>query len=369
MSKTSQISNNEKFNVSLVFFIITTCQVGVGIHGFQRLITQQAKQDAWISVILSFLFAHIAVFFMVKTLQLYQTKDLYEIHEDLYGKYVGTLFNFLYIFYYAFAFFVVLRNYIEVIVTWVFPGLSQGFIGITILLTVIYAFTGGFRVLVGIAFFSFFSIIWIPFLLWFPLEFAHYNHLSPVLATDLASIVKGAYTMTFTIVGFEILYFIYPFIKERKKAEKFAHLGLLATLLLYLFIMLVSIVYFSEKQLERTIWATLTLFSVVRLPFIERVEIITICIWLVILLPNLCFFMWAAYRGASRIIKIKPRAFLSIFFVIMYVGILLVQSRYQINHMNNFFSQWAFIIVFIYPFLLYIFAKTKKSIKNRVKNH
>ena len=37
----------------LVFFIIHANQVGIGIHGYQRIIFLEAKQDAWISVFLA----------------------------------------------------------------------------------------------------------------------------------------------------------------------------------------------------------------------------------------------------------------------------------------------------------------------------
>lgn len=368
MKSTLQISNDQKINAFLFFFIVVASQVGVGIHGFQRVILKDAGHDAWISIILAFLFSHIVSFVIIKTLGLYPSNDLYGIHLDLFGKYFGNFLNLIYVIYCSFAFYAVIKNYIEVINTWVFPNLSQLFIAFTLLILVIYAFTGGLRIIIGVCFISFITSLWILVILFFPLKYAHYNLLLPVFDKDLISVLKGSYSMTFTIVGFEILYILYPFAKDKNKVQKYVHLGLLFTLFVYLSIMLVSIVYFSEAQLERTVWATLTLFSVIKLPFIERIEIITICFWMIIILPNLCLFSWAAYRGINRIKKMKTSTFIWIFSLLILVAIPPIQSRTQINEMNNIFAKIAFCIVFIYPFVLYIMALLKKMLKKQERN-
>ncbi|MDI7743807.1 GerAB/ArcD/ProY family transporter [Lysinibacillus fusiformis] len=365
MKSTLHISDNQKISSSLFFFVVLATQIGVGIHGFQRVIVKDASNDAWISVILAYIFSHIVVYFMFKTLSLTTSDDLYGIHQDLFGKYFGNFLNLLYVLYCSFSFYSVIRNYIEVINTWVFPNLPQWFISITLLLLVIYAFTGGLRVMVGVCFFSFITGLWILIILYMTLKYAHFNHLLPVFGNDLKSILRGAYSMTFTIVGFEIINILYPFAKEKDKVQKYVHMGLLFTLFIYLSIILVTLVYFSEEQLERTVWATLTLFSVVKLPFIERIEIIIICFWMIIILPNLCLFSWAAYRGINRIKNIKATTFIWIFSILIFFANIPILSRIQIDKANNIFAQIAFCIVFIYPFLLYIIAFSKKMLTKK----
>lgn len=52
-----------------------------------------------------------------------------------------------------------------------------------------------------------------------------------------------------------------------------------------------------------TIWATLSLFGVIKLPFIERTKLIAVCYWLLIILHNLCLYLWAAHRGITRNVR------------------------------------------------------------------
>jgi spore germination protein (amino acid permease) len=345
----------------ILFFIIHSIQVGIGIQGFQRIIFLEAKQDAWISVIIAGLFTHVVVMIMIKTLQLYRPTDIYGIHNEVYGKWIGKIVNSLYIVYCLWMFVIVLINYIEVMQTWVFPIVPTWIFSISILLLVIYGVSGGLRVIVGASFFSIILSVWMLGFIGFPIRFADYHHLLPVMESSITSILKGTHKMTLTVIGFEILYVVYPFLKEREKVSKFAHLGIAGTNLLYLIVILITITYFSPGQLENTIWPTLSLFKIVKLPFIERTEYVAVSFWLLIILPNLMLYFWAAIRGVRRTFEKKRKGLIWVFsFVIFFVS-LFFNSRSKINQFNDLFASMAFYITFCYPFILYILALIKKK--------
>ncbi|PIC69856.1 spore gernimation protein [Sporosarcina sp. P16b] len=365
MKNSLKIDRSDTISASLLFFVITTTQIGIGIHGFQRIVYEDAKQDAWISVLLAGLATHIIVFFMLKTLQLYTSNDVYGIHQDVYGKWIGNFFNVIYISYCFFAFFVVLRNYIEVVQTWVFPGMGTWFLVASMLLVVMYAYTGGLRVIVGVAFFSFFlSLVLLPMLA-FSITYAEPRNLLPIFEANIGEILKGAKSMTFSIIGFEILYVIYPFVGDKENAKKNIHLGLLVTTFVYLITMLIALTYFSGEQLIKTVWATLSLFSVVKFPFVERMEYIAISFWMLLILPNLCLFLWSAYRGTSRLVKISMKKFLWIFSFLIFIASISFQTRNQINTFNNYYSEVSFYFIFVYPIFLYLAAVARKRLRSR----
>jgi spore germination protein (amino acid permease) len=345
----------------ILFFIIHSIQVGIGIQGFQRLIFFEAKQDAWISVILAGTFTHIVVMVMIKTLQLYGPTDIYGIHLIVYGKWMGKIVNSLYILYYLWMFVTVLINYIEVMQTWVFPTVPTWLFSFSILLLVIYGVTGGLRVIVGACFFSVILSVWILGFIGFPLRFADFHHLLPVMESSITSILKGTHKMTLTIIGFEILYVVYPFLKEKGKVTKFAHLGIAGTNLLYLIVILITITYFSPGQLENTIWPTLSLFKIVKLPFIERTEYVAVSYWLLIILPNLMLYLWAAVRGVRRTFEIKTKGLIWFFSFAIFLSSLFFTSRTKINQFNDLLASFAFYITFCYPFILFILALIKKK--------
>ena len=365
MAKPIQLSPKDMINAYLLFFVVHGAQIGVGIQGFQRIIYQDARQDAWISVLLAGIATHLVTFCMIKTLEIYGSDDLYGIQIDIFGKWIGNFLNAIYVIYCSVAFFSVLRNYIEVIQAWIFPSIETWFLSATLLIIIIYAFTGGLRVIVGVSFFSIILSLWILPMLVFPMEYATVDSLLPILENDIRSILKGAQSMTFTIIGFEILNVIYPFVKDKKKIRKPVHLGLLATTIIYLAVMLVSIAYYSEGKLLKTIWATLTLFSFISFPFMERFEFVAVCFWMLIILPNLCLYLWAAYRGAIRLFPISEKKFVWLFSFIILIGTILVQTRTQINTINTVFGQIAFYVIFVYPILLWPIARLKKNFASK----
>jgi spore germination protein (amino acid permease) len=356
-------------NTFLIFFVIHSTQIGVGLQGFQRIIYIEAKHDAWISVILAGIATHLVAFIMIKTLSIYGSTDLYGIHHDLFGKWLGRFFSFLYVLYCFLAFFAIMRNYIEVVQAWMFPEVSTWFLSLSLLILIIYGVTGGFRVIIGISFFSIVIGIWLVFMIAYPFQFAHWTNLLPVLEADLSEIVKGAHGMTFTVIGFEILYFIFPFLKEKNKIQKFTHLSLLFTTILYLIVMIVSLAYFSGGQLEKTIWGTLSLFKIVRLPFIERFEYVAIAIWMIIILPNLMLYLWAASRGMNRISGKSEKSFVWIFALFAFITVEILKTRVEINAFNGIFAKASFYVVFCYPFLLFLLAIVKRKFRLMKEKH
>lgn len=348
-------------NTMLLVFVIFSMQVGVGIQGFQRVIYMEAKHDAWISVILSGVATAIVGFIMVKTLKAYENTDLYGIQYDVLGKWFGNMLNILFVIYFLGGFHIIVRNYIEVIQAWIFPEVPDWLISLTLLYLVYYGLNGGLRTVVGVCFFSVGLSFWLILLLAYPFQFANLDYLFPMFEASIPEILRGTKQMTFTVVGFEIIYVIYPFLKEKDKVHKYMQVGLFFTTILYLTIMVVSLAYFSGGQLERTIWGTLSLLTIVRFPFIERFEYVAITFWVLLIMPNLMLYMWAATRGISRVFGKKEQKVSWKLLIFLFLTLLYPLTRVQINMMNDYFAKGAFYIVFIYPFLLFGAVLVKKK--------
>lgn len=348
-------------NTFLLIFVVHSMQLGVGVQGFQRVIFLEAKHDAWISVILGGVASAVLGFVMVKILAAYESSDVYGIQYDVFGKWLGNLMNIIYILYSIGGFHVIVRNYMEVVQAWIFPELPNWLLSFTLLYLVYYGLNGGLRTIVGVSFFSVILSLWLVFLLAYPFQFANWDYLFPMFESSLTEILKGARQMTFTIIGFEIIFVIYPFLKEKNKVHKHLQLGLWFTTILYLMLMVISLAYFSGGQLERTIWGTLSMFKIVRFPFIERFEYVAITFWILIILPNLMFYLWSGSRGLARIFNKKEKKFNWLLLAILYVSFLYPMNRMEINMANDYFAKVAFYIVFCYPFLLYGAVLIKKK--------
>ncbi|MFC0211994.1 GerAB/ArcD/ProY family transporter [Paenibacillus chartarius] len=352
-----------QFSASLMFFVIFENQVGVGIPGFQRIIFQEAGHDAWLCVLLAGLWAHATVWCMNKVLSRYSRSSLYDIHHDVYGRWAGGMLNIVYIGFNAFAVLVIVRNYVEMVQTWLFPDMPTWLLSVIMAAMTIYGVLGGVRVIVGVAVLSFIFTIWLILFIWFPLRYADWTKLLPLLEANPVQLWKGTVQMSFTIAGFEIFYMLYPYISKPKEAYRYVHFGIIGTTALYLIVMVVSLVYFSSGQLLRTIWATFTLFKIVLMPFLERFEYVAVSLWLLIVLPNLMLYSWAASKGLKKVFGWNQRSVLYAMFAAVVAAAMLFKTRFQIDKLNDTFGQICMWIVFVYPWvlLLAVWIRSKRK--------
>ncbi|WP_057912081.1 GerAB/ArcD/ProY family transporter [Peribacillus muralis] len=363
-----EVKPNETKQISafFVFFLMPGMQIGVGILGFEQVIAKEAGHDAWISVIISGLIINAFIWMCYKLLgRGPNTFDLVAIHQDLFGKWIGNTFNILFILYFIIISITIIRTYIEVIQVWMFPGINVLML-LTIILVLVYSFvTGGFRVLTGFSLIGLVIVAPLFLLIFFPLKHAHFGNLGPVLDHSFLEIMVACKKMTLNYVGFELLLIYYPFIKKRELSQKWAQFGVLFTMSIYLVSMIVSTAYYHQEQLKGLIWATLTFWKVVDLPFVERFEYVGITLWLFKVLPNICLGVWAASRTMKRVFGVKQKKMVVFILSVILVSGLLLDTHNEIYWFNTLVSRIGFFIIFLYIPFIFIW----QSIVYKVRSH
>ncbi|WP_409288433.1 GerAB/ArcD/ProY family transporter [Peribacillus sp. SCS-37] len=349
-------AENKLVSPFFVFYIIHAMQVGVGILGFERYISKVAGEDSWVSIILSGISIHVLVWLSYKILNRGQN-DIFVIHRDVLGKWAGGFISFYLICYITIFAIIILRSYVEVIQVWMFPDLHAWYLTMILLVLVYYAVIGGFRVIVGLCFLG--VIYSLPLLLLkaFPLKEAHFSNLLPIFDHSVLDLIKGGKIMTFNFLGFETLFFFYPFIKKPESSHKWAQLGVLSTTLIYVITALVSFVYFSQEQLFHTVWPTLSLWQTVNLPFIQRFEYAGLSIWLFVVLPNICLMTWAASRGIKQMTSIKQKHSLVFILLITFIACTILSDRGEIDMISTWINRLGFYTIYFYIPFLFFFQK------------
>ena len=356
---------DKRFQVSpfLVFYIITSVQVGVGVLGFQPFLID-AGHDGWISVIIAGLMIHGVIWILYKLIR-NGRGDLIDIHQQAYGKWLGNLLSIGVMFYFIITTITILRSYIEVVQVWIFPDLPTWSLVLPFIMLTFYVVMGGFRTVVGISFFSVILPAYLVLTFLFPLKFARWENLGPFFDVGIQPLFSASLKMTLSYVGFSILLVFHPYVKDGMNTQKWAQLGTLATTLLYLFIEIVSIAYYSPDQFKIVTWPTLGLWKIAELPFVERFEFIGISTWLLVILPNITILLWAASRIGKRVFGYKQKYFLVISLIIVFIGCIFFEKRENINQLKNNVSTIGKYYNFVYIPLLFIIhsisVKVRKS--------
>ncbi|WP_339148671.1 MULTISPECIES: GerAB/ArcD/ProY family transporter [unclassified Sutcliffiella] len=316
------VSRRHQVSPYLVFFIIYNSQVGVGILSFQKTIAEKAGYDAWIGVLAAGCLVQAFIWVMYKLLGKVDG-DIIDVHTVAFGKFLGKFLSFFIISYYGIASISVMLAFIEIIQVWMFPTLPSWLIATMTLMLVYYCISGGFRVVVGLSFLSFvFPQVYILVLYLFPLKIAHFSNLLPIMNHSFMDILDSVKSSMYTIAGTEVLLMCYPFIRNPDESKKFAHLGVLFTTVLYTISSIVSFTFYSEEQLQTTIWPELSITKVIKYSFLERFEYLYISMYLIIVTALVSLLLWCASRGLKKIFNMKQKYAL---LILGFVSVLICQ--------------------------------------------
>ncbi|MFD6443229.1 GerAB/ArcD/ProY family transporter, partial [Peribacillus sp. NPDC060186] len=259
----NQAGVNDKYKVSpfYVFFLVHSMQTGIGVLSFQRVLAKSAGTDGWISIILAGLIVHILIWIIYKIFSIVPG-DIISANTHAFGKWLGNFFSLLFIIYFLILGMTVIISYINVIHVWMFEEVPTWSFTLVFLILIYYINTGGFRTVTGVTFLSVLLTYWLIFVLFYAMKYSVFTNLLPIFDHSILDILKGVKDNSLTMIGFEMILMFYPFIKDAKTSHKYAHGGALTTTLLTVFIYLVTLVFYSQKQLFLTIWPTLTMTSV-----------------------------------------------------------------------------------------------------------
>lgn len=358
------IPDRLKISPFLVFYLIMSMQIGIGVLGFQRIIAKDAGYDAWISILIAGLCIHVILWMIYKIAETVNG-DIVAAHNYLVGNLFGKVLSSIFIVYFTFYSLTVVRTFIEVIQVWMFPELSTFWFTLAFMILCVYIIFGGFRTVVGLAFFGLILPAYLLLTFGWAIKFSNFYNLLPIWDHSIKELLTASYHMSLTFIGFEIVLFFYPFIKEPQKSKKWAHLAVLSTTLIYTVLAIVTFAYFSEAQLEKQIWATLSMWKIVEMPFVERFEYIGIANWNLIILPNVCISIWIASRLVKRVFNIRQK--IGVFFIAAAVLILVnfLNTREEINMLNDYIGKMGFAFTFLYIPLLFIAIMIAKKVKKK----
>lgn len=361
-----QESVPERLQVSpfMAAYVVVAMQIGIGVLGFQRSIAKDAGYDAWISVFMVGLITNISIWLIYKICEAVEGDVMYA-NVYVFGKIIGNSINTLFIFYFIITCAGVLGGLIEIIRTWMFLDLSPFWFAVVYLMLGIYIVHGGFRAVAGISFLGTVIPSYLVFTFGFALNYGDFTNLLPIFDHSFGEMIKSGYHMSLSYLGFEGLLIFYPFIKKPEQSKKWVHIGLLVTTVFYTGLTIISFAYFPPALLERSIWATLEMWKIVRLPFIERFEYLGIANWTLMLIPNVAITLWAASRGAKRIYSIKQKKAVIFIALLCLIIVVLIPTREKVNFLLDLDSKFGFSLIYVYTPILYLSLLIKKKVKTK----
>lgn len=305
--------NNEKISLWQLFLIIVIFELGSAILVG---IGNDAKQDAWIAVLLGSLLGVVIISFYYAILSKVPGQNLFGILEYSLGKWIGKILAFAYVLYFFYIAARVLRDFNELIVTTILYHTPMEIISITFMLTVAYMIDKGLEVTGRSA------EIFAPYLTLFIGLTAilillsgelSLDNMRPILGEGFRPVINAVFPGILTFPFGELIVFmvILPSVNRFDKAKGISVVAVLFSGIVLAFETLVEILTLGADGKGRVNFPLLNAAKEISLlNFIERIDILIVFVVMFAILVKVGLFFYGGLKGLEYIFHIPYRTFI-----------------------------------------------------------
>ncbi|MCM3173335.1 endospore germination permease [Paenibacillus sp. MER 99-2] len=299
--------SKEKISGNQIFWMISTMQIGMTILLTINPTVAIAKQDAWISILLSSMFSVGLAYILTRISMMYPNESLITYAPKIMGKILGHFIILLYVLYWFTVLAIILRQYGDFMIGTILP-LTPVIIPIVgmIIVAVYVSFAGievlarcsevlGPLILLGIM---------VPLLL--NMSQVQVHNLVPVMAdNNLLVLVKGALPTASFLGDNILLMMILPFLSHPRDGVKGAVLGSVVAGLFTLLSAMQCVAIFGYSTASRQTYPFLNLVRFVSFGFLQNLDSIVVAIWIMGIFIKVSLYLFAASYGTSQWLGIK----------------------------------------------------------------
>lgn len=343
-----------------LFFLIIQAQIGIGILTLPYVLYNKVQQDAWISLLIAGALSQVVIVILVSLSKVSLKENLYELSSKLLGRFLGNALNICYVLYFITYSMLLLFLVSDVIITWILHRTPQWAIILLILLAASYiAKEHLLTISKSFLVFSLLFAFLIVTIFFVYVQDVHFGRLLPFASKEPLQIVSSSPQAFVSLIGFELILFIMPFIKKPAESLKVLSIANGFTLSLYLFLLITCIVYFSVDQFKLVNEPLLYMLRGLSFKYIERIDIIFLSFWIIPITTSLVTQLFTASLGVQNLFSIGRSK--SVYII---VGVLFILGMLPINNfikesLSSLMTYLNIIFIFFIPTLLLIIAKLK----------
>ncbi|KUJ91179.1 MAG: spore germination protein [Thermoanaerobacter thermocopriae] len=359
------IKNNDKISANQVAIILFTTMVGAGILSLPADVSKEVGPNGLIAIlgggIASLFFARLILYLSSK----FPTETFVEYAGKLITRPISIVISAVLVFYFVMFVSLDARIFGEVLKIYLLPSTPIETIIITMLFTSAYLVRYGLEPIARMSEILF-PIMVIPLVLLFltALTDVDLSNFLPFMRVSLIKFFKGMLMTTYSFVGFEILYLLFPYVIDRDKLKRSVNSAMFSTMLFYMYITFFVIGIFGYKETREQLWPFLTLIKSINFPvfFIENVEGIIMGIWTFTIFTTIYSFHYFATLILSKLLKAREHSYFVLPAVpIIYLISLIPDSIVTVYKYAGYVSQYMSVFfIAILPILLYIILKVKR---------
>lgn len=360
------MDNNKlkKLNGYHVVFLVQNSMIGLGLLSLPQQMSSMGYSQWWLPAMFGVI-ANLSLIPMIWILKRYPIDNIFTINEKLVGKWMGKLINVGLILYLILFISSILEGYLDLIQIVALP--DRTIIGPLIFFfgVLLYIVHGGIKSIARFCIISFFLTGWMVLFLYWPMTHGDVSHLIPVSNFTWKEFFTASRNGYYSMVGYELVLVFFPYIINQQKAFRQASLGLWISVCFYLAVTIVSVMYFSEWQMKEVLYPILKLFQEVELSFVERIDVMGISLWVMLLLSTSAAYLWASKKGMDslRANNKTYHLYIMAIFIFIFINIPFSKEFQEMLYDRIFYIKFAIILWPNILILLHLIRSGKKGAK------
>ncbi|SHH80319.1 GerAB/ArcD/ProY family transporter [Clostridium grantii] len=326
-----------------------------------------AKKDVWLAIIISILISMPLVIISSRLHVIFPEKDLFDIIETCFGKFIGKLIVFLYTFFVFHSAAEVLRNFSQFVIV---SNLSKTpLIVPMICISILIAFMVNKGINVMGRWSETFIVIPVGLILvrsLFLIPDMNINNLLPVLYNGMGPVLKGAFTSWSFPFGQTILFtMFFSKFKSKKSPYKIYTLGLLLGGILILITSLTNILVLGVSTVSISYFPSFATSERINVLTVDqRLEIVSALIFIIGQYIKISILVLCSCKGVSKIANCSDYRF-----IVTPTSILMVNICYYLHTSVMAFYEWvaqvfpyyALPFQMFFPIIIWVTAEVRNK--------
>ncbi|MFD4707076.1 GerAB/ArcD/ProY family transporter [Gottfriedia sp. NPDC058432] len=361
----------KKISINQLICLVILNQVGVSVLSVPFEMSKFSGYDSWMSLIIGAIIAQIGIFFVYQLGKTYPDRPIQEYITSIIGKPLGWIINFLFAAYCAESCLMVVVAYTDVVNRWLLFETPWFVLILLLILLTGYIASSTLRSLSTITQSIMFMFL-VAFVIILISGFGNgdIRHFLPIGTHGIAPILKGAIPSIWAFAGYEILLYVFPFVKCKKKNHILVAMSIAngITTLFYLFISFIVTYNFSEQQLRHIPEPMIFILRKFRWPVVQSLDILFITIWLSVSIVTAYIYLFLSARYLAFIGKNENRnhtLLVWLIAILCFVAGIFFAKRQLIPKFSEYHNFANFIFIMLLPTILLLISFVKKKVASK----
>lgn len=283
--------------VQLFAFILQT-QIGIAVLSFPYDLHKAAGADGWISVLVAGAVVQLLLVGYAMLCQRFPRQNLYQFIPLIVGKWLGNVLNVVYILHFTFTSCLILLLEMVIVELWILPHMTPGLIIVANCIVCLYMAKENIRIIARYNALITLLIIVMLGIMMTSFSQMDYRYLLPVGQGGFHAIMLGVKSSLLSFLGFEVLLVLNSDIQAKGKSliPPILWANGVATAF-FMIMVLVCYLNFSPESLRFIPQPVPYYLNGISLPFLERLDLLFLSIWLVKVTSTQISYLYSAGKG------------------------------------------------------------------------